>query len=443
MREPIGFRARQQVSGIEHALPVVMTGVFKPLASMIVMLSLMSCAFREDTEEIRYLKAKQDVENGLEKITFKRAEINTEFIPGSRLNEYSAKLSWPKGRPVHVRISQNDQVVDTFERDAENSIVVQCVDRFLNVKIETMIEGSEITSTHEIEQACPTDYRVEANSVLSDLPTGLNGRLFFAAGGILSLREADILNLRVASIEVESGVGRIRVLSEDNKTKITAELHNNGLPQVEIRAERATGALRFELNGIDGSDGGALSKEDGGEIAADPAKNGAPGRDAVVDLEADCKRIGPRGDPTLSCKPKCVSPPTSGQPGRDGVASTARGKIGNAGIGTSPVSLLIDQPKDFRVTFAFNPGRGGNGGPGGEGQPGGQPGAPGANPYSICAPAPAAAPGKAGSRGPIGFQGPDGGCGRLTLSRELQGSVELVDKRSECSKTTNLIRFVD
>lgn len=421
----------------------MMTGFLKPLVSTIVMLSLASCAFREDTEEIRYLKAKQDVENGLEKITFKRTEIRTEFIPGSRLNEYSAKLSWPKGRPVHVRISQNDQVIDTFERDAENSIVVQCIDRFLKVKVETMIEGSEITSTHEIEQACPTDFRVEPSTVLSDLPVGLNGRLVFASGGVLSLRETDILSVRVMSIEVESGVGRIKVLSDSNKTKITAELHNKGLPAIGVIARQATGALRFELNGIDGSEGGKLSEAEGGEIGADPAKNGAPGTEGVVNLEADCKRIGPRGDPTLSCKPKCVTPPTSGQPGRDGIASAARGKAGSAGIGTSPVSLLIDQPKDFRVTFSFNPGRGGNGGPGGEGQPGGQPGAPGANPHNICAAAPAAAPGKAGSRGPFGFQGPDGGCGRLTLSRELQGSIELIDRRSECSKTTNLIQFVD
>ena len=422
----------------------MMTGVLKPLASMIVMLSMASCAFREDTEEIRYLKAKQDVENGIGKITFKRSEIQSEFISSRKLNEYSARISWPKGRPVHVRISQNNTVIDTFEKDAQNTIDLVCIDQTMDFKVETIIEGGEITSTHQFREKCPVDALVSGEMTLMHLPRGLNGRLVFLNGSRLVLSETE-LNTRftLRSVEVESGVGTIKVLSDNRDSVVDKEYVASGLPQIEIRAERATGALRFELNGIDGSEGGALSKEDGGEIAADPAKNGAPGSDAVVDLEADCKRIGPRGDPTLSCKPKCVSPPTSGQPGRAGVASTARGKIGNAGIGTSPVSLLIDHPKDFRVTFAFNPGRGGNGGPGGEGQPGGQPGAPGANPYSICAAAPAAAPGKAGSRGPLGFQGPDGGCGRLTLSRELQGNVELIDRRSECSKTTNLIRFVE
>lgn len=417
----------------------MMTGFLKPFVLTIVVLSLVSCAFREDTEEIRYLKAKQDVENGLEKVTFKRSEIRAEFIPGAHLNEYSAKVIWPKGRPVYVRVAQNNKVLNTFERDSENSIVVQCIERFLRISIETLLDSGEVTSTHEIGLSCPTDFKVDVNSAATDLPVGLNGRLVFGPSGVLNLRETDNLKLRLSSIEVESGVGKIKVQSPLQSSEITADLFNKGLPQISIIATKATGALRFELNGIDGGPG----SENTEQVAADPAKNGSPGSAGVIDPNGFCRRVGPRGDPSLDCRATCVTHPTSGTPGRDGVPSTVRGGAGQPGIGTSPVSLLVDQPKDFRVTFVFNPGRGGDGGKGGLGQPGGQPGAPGANPQNVCPAAPAAAAGATGGRGPFGYQGPDGGCGRLTLTSALKGLIELIDKRSECSRTTNLIKFVD
>lgn len=418
----------------------MMTGFLKPFVLTIVVLSLVSCAFREDTEEIRYLKAKQDVENGLAKITFKRSEINIEFIAGKRINEYSAKISWPKGRPVYVRISQNDTVVDTFGKDAQNSIELVCVDRSLVVKAETIIDGGEITSTHEFREKCPIDGQVIGSMTAMQLPRGLNGRLVFTNGSELVFTESDLdSKIALKSIEVESGVGSIRVLSGKRNSVVDAMYVVSGLPQISIIATKATGALRFELNGIDGGPG----SENTEQVAADPAKNGSPGSAGVIDPNGFCRRVGPRGDPSLDCRATCVTHPTSGTPGRDGVPSTVRGGAGQPGIGTSPVSLLVDQPKDFRVTFVFNPGRGGDGGKGGLGQPGGQPGAPGANPQNVCPAAPAAAAGATGGRGPFGYQGPDGGCGRLTLTSALKGLIELIDKRSECSRTTNLIKFVD
>ena len=184
----------------------------KALAITVMMLSLASCAFREDSEDLKKAKGWQEAEESFERNKgFAAGEIKHEFIPGANPNEYSVRLSWPTGRPLLVKIETDGQLTSSHDAMTEGASVVPCKAGMMRANITAVSSKYGQMSRENIEVRCPFDYVVKNEASLDEIASQINGRLFLQNGAVLQLVRRD-LNLNLIGIVV-SGSAEIRTYS--------------------------------------------------------------------------------------------------------------------------------------------------------------------------------------------------------------------------------------
>ena len=403
----------------------MMAGFLKPLVSMIVMLSLASCAFREDSEDLKKAKGWQEAEESFERNKgFAAGEIKHEFIPGANPNEYSVRLSWPTGRPLLVKVSRGQVAIASFDAMKEGSVVLNCIDGYLKASVTAVSSKYGQMSKEDLDVRCPFDYEVRVNQNLDDLQNLINGRLFLSNDVHVTVSRKD-LSLDLIGIVVQ-GSAQIRTFDYERKRELWMS-KSTPAPQINIKAKWATGHLRLQLNGVDGKGG------DPGASAGIAAK-GSPGVAGTTDVRPDMRR----GDKVV-----CTAHPTNGGPGADGATPGSAGGIGGDAIGTSNVKLDIENSEAFAVEIDLNPGKGGPGGAGSPGQEGGPGGDPGDNQGGVCRAASAGAKGRKHPQdGAAGVAGSNGSCGTIQLSPSLIDRVKIRDTNFNCSKMPGLVQSI-
>ena len=399
----------------------------KALAITVMMLSLASCAFREDSEDLKKAKGWQEAEESFERNKgFAAGEIKHEFIPGANPNEYSVRLSWPTGRPLLVKIETDGQLTSSHDAMTEGASVVPCKAGMMRANITAVSSKYGQMSRENIEVRCPFDYVVKNEASLDEIASQINGRLFLQNGAVLQLVRRD-LNLNLIGIVV-SGSAEIRTYSYmTNVDWWLPRPEVTKVPNINIKAKWATGHLRLQLNGVDGKSG-----EPGKTVGT--AAKGSPGTAGTTDVRTDMKRAE---------KVVCTAHPTSGGPGADGAVPGKPGDAGGDAIGTSNVKLDIENSEAFAVEIDLNPGKGGPGGAGSLGQDGGPGGDPGNNHGGVCHAASAGAKGRKHPQdGAAGVAGSNGSCGLIQLSSSLIDRVKIRDTNFSCSKMPGLVQSI-
>ncbi|MBK7892215.1 MAG: collagen-like protein [Bdellovibrionales bacterium] len=402
----------------------------KALALTVVMLSLASCAFREDSEDLKKAKGWQEAEESFERNKgFATGEIKHEFIPGAKIHDYSARLSWPTGRSLVVTVERSsDGVVSSHDSSKEGDILIPCIQGYASTFVTVTSPKYGVMSRLSIPLKCPVDMEISSDSLPVEALRSINGSLYIGNALALKLVESD-LNLNLIGLIV-NGSAAIETFGTDRRWTYRSDYPGLGkAPQINIKAKWATGHLRLQLNGVDGKPGRA------GEPHS-PAAKGARGADGVTHI---VEAISRRGDPLT--KEVCRQDPTSGGPGADGAVPGKPGDAGGDAIGTSNVKLDIENSEAFALEIDLNPGKGGPGGAGSPGQDGGPGGDPGSNHGGVCHAASAGAKGRKHPQdGAAGVAGSNGSCGLIQLSSSLIDRVKIRDTNFSCSKMPGLVQ---
>lgn len=404
-------------------------------------LAMSACAFQKDPKskeksKIEELEQQLDANRPLVKSDFKH-----EFIPGEKPHQYTARVTWPANRPLLVKFSGTDVLTKTVDGRSQNEFYLVCVGGKVNYSVDVISPVTGVLSNLVFDERCPVDAVVMSVTSTSSLPRVLDGRLFFLNGSGIILGSSETLELNVLELIVE-GSATISTYKRDRASSLERDSRVLVASPISIRAKKATGLLKFELNGVDG--GEWRNKPD----VIDPALDGKPGKDGVI--QAQCGKPSRLGDGAQFCRDVCTDP-TNGENGKDakdlmpdGTWKTrvgSQGFPGVRGIGTSNVELAITDASGFAAEFNLNPGLASR--PGlGELPKGGKPGAPGTNPSNQCRTAGAGKPGADGIRGPVGESAPNGRCGTISISDSLKDKIRVNDLNPllPCSRVPDLVR---
>lgn len=433
-----GSTTRSKLMAVRSRTGGVVSVVLTGALAIVCGLAMSACAFQKDPKS----KEKSKIEELEQQLDANRplalADFSHEFIPGS-IFKYEALVKWPHGRPFQIKISREGEPLVVLDGRTQNEIRIACKSDHVDYSVEIVSPVTGVVGNFSVRKKCPVD--AEINRSVGDINVlrHVDGRLFMRNHAEIVLKN-EPLALNLISLHID-GTAIIRTYRADRRYDLNEDRTVANAPSIQIRAKKISGDLKLELNGVDGKQLEDLSPE------VDRSLNGASGKDGR--LGARCG--GPRRyDNTEVCQNICEQQPTSGENGkdaieiRDGKVIPRVGSTGNnglRGIGTSNVTIQVDDVADFSLRIEFNPGNASRPGLGSLPK-GGRAGAPGQSPGAPCESANPARDGRDGIQGGMGNPAPNGSCGILSLSKAILKRTEMKDLNLSCSKFPGILREI-
>jgi hypothetical protein len=103
---------------------------------------LSACAFRNEADTSA---ANQQLQQDLDASRpLKEEDFKHEFILDEKTKEYTARVSWPAGRPLQIKFVQSDKILSTVDGREANSFQIPCVDNQLSYSLQVV---STVTGT--------------------------------------------------------------------------------------------------------------------------------------------------------------------------------------------------------------------------------------------------------------------------------------------------------
>lgn len=397
-------------------------------------LGLSGCAFKKDKEtpadpRVSALEQQLDAKQPLVLEDFK-----IEFVSGDVLNDYSAIVTWPTGRPLLLTLTHDKNIV-TYDVRTQGRSIEKCHAGLLSFRVTTSTPDNQILTSFPIQKACPTDF--EVRGTYSDIAAlnNVTGRLIVTPGATIAAGSQE-LTLNLNSIEIDRSATVSVFDSKRSPTWITGSA--TAPPKISIKAARASGFLKFELNGADGA---PLPET---VDIANPLLNGDIGTAGRVDNNTP--RGGGRGGPDgyVPDNPKCGKQPGNGQPGKAPPQTIGLpGLNGNSAVGTSELTLEIQDATNFSTEVTLNPGLASSATRGSRylGGKGGDPG-----PFHApCSPAKRGDDAPPSAEGAHGAPGKNGSCGAIRVSSNILQRIRIKDVGSSlsCSKASDIVIQLD
>lgn len=234
-------------------------------------------------------------------------------------------------------------------------------------------------------------------------------KLVLDEGGVLLTEGRD---LQIDAESFHSGIASsIQTFTiEESQKENDSNKFGQGGGRLILNFLNASGDLQVMMSGKKGSAGAK-----GSDAIQDRAAQGAKGADGQY------HQGYPRGPDYAGERPSCLSNPTDGQRGADGL-SGGNGFDGFQGGSSGSVFLTVKTARSLRYNISLTPGMGGQGGAGGKGQPGGLGGSAGAS-APLCRKAKEGAEGRTGAEGKAGANGAEGTLGEFCQSVSDKGTT--------------------
>ena len=336
----------------------------------------------------------------------------------------------PESLEKEVKVSITDSSLEEAEEDFDITDTKEKVTEWKISRRETDIQipKNEISESKPPEEVKPPLSEDEITLISEDLEleedTVIQNRKVVLNMVAIKTFEHD---LTIKSEEFVTNHSVIQNFLEGQKAKKREHGKNGG--NILIEAESAKGELQLILNGEEAgrvSNQEIISKKERAKLKG---RRGQRGRDAVY--KTHCRSGGvslslafvpivsiPMGQ---KCQDECVSPPTAGQNGGNGLQGIP-GSAGKNGGNSGSFYLTAFELSDFHLTsIQNNPGIGSKGS---RGSVGGFPGVRGRNGrdrkklcnYKL----PPTSKGKKGKRGPSGRNGENGRKGTVCMEKLIE-----------------------
>ena len=326
-----------------------------------------------------------------------KSQFKVEVFGLPRPNEYQIFVNWELPFQVHLKgfITKKGFSRSLIFDSEKNGFKYE---RALGGESYTVTVEDGVGGVVNFETEIPTDYVLNQTVNMGEFLRIEANRLFILPEGNLFTNGYDLV---LVVKEIIAQGGSIRNFSPGVFRGPATKARDGGL--ILIRAEKAGGRLKFNLDGEDGGRG-----EPGSEWGEEGrGSRGVAGVSGEGRTRVHCVRDSDGGRDCLDAH-DCLKLATSGGDGGPG-AQGRRGGQGGVGGSTASLDIVISEGKLLELEISKRPGAGGAGGPGGPGGPGGFGGGGGFVPPQ-CSQSdihdgnqgPAGAPGEVGLEGPAG-----------------------------------------